>query len=344
VAATEKRGDRRFLVEDCTVECRPHSAKSRLHQARDDHLPVLSLGMGGVQFLTEHPPDMGETMDLSLAMPDFEHPLRMWAIVRWAEGIPDSAYYRVGATFAELLPETRAVLKRLEGIFWPRRHELLGAGVQRLRLPAEIRDEVIERLRRSITSRSMARDSDAELTPGEPDEPDDVDEQVPSSPEAIDRLLSAAISRKRAQESEEEPEDEHDDVSTVAGGDDRILRANVLGDDPGGLDRTVSRYLEIFFPEAAECVAHQLSDDSMVSVRPPSFPRGAIVVFYRTRAPMPGDLALVEIDEGVYFRQVLVDDDNSVRLRPLNPAYPEIVIRKSHIKSMYRVAGKYDPL
>jgi len=311
-------------------------------------MPVLNLGVGGVQFLTEHPPDVDETMDLSLTMPDFEQPLRMWAIVRWAEGIPESAYYRVGATFAELLPETRIALARLEGIFWPRRHELLGAGVQRLRLPEEIRDELSERLRRSITLRSMASDPDAESTPEEPHEPEDAGEQVPSSPEAIDRLLSAAISRKRAQGPEEEPEDEFedepDDVSIVAGGDDRILRANVLGGDPGGLDRTANRYLEIFFAEAVECVAYQLPDDSMVSVRPPSFPRGSIVVFYRTRAPMPGDLALVEIEEGSYFRQVLVDDDKSVRLRPLNPAYPEIATRKSDIKGMYRAAGKYDPL
>ena len=352
----EFRKSRRFLVRECTVQCRALGLKSLLHKTHEAYLPVLSLSVGGGQLLTESALKVGERIDLSLEAPDLDGPIKMRAVIKWVEQLSEEELFRAGVAFVEVLPETQQALQALGESLWPRQQELLDAGLERLRLSSSLARK-LNRAEKGHGTEAVARwHSRTQESPAAAEDEPPVEEAkteaagvVADSPEAVDALLSKAISKQKSHgKTKTRSASSAEGRVALIEVHDRVLQADLLiGEDddaPINPERTVARYLEIFVKEGRECCAHRLADDSMTSARPPSFARGCVVVFVKGAMPMSGDFALVETDEALLFRRVFMGDGDTVRLRPLNPRYPEAVLPRSDIIEMSRAAGRYDPL
>ena len=348
---SDRRTFRRFLVEHCTVQCRAPGLKSLLNKSYDAELPVLALSLGGVQFLTEDPQRPGEKAELTLAANERSEPIKARGIIKWVECIQDRLF-RVGVAFENLSPDAVAGLHELEWLFDPRQDALFDVAAGRLGLDEEVEEKVSDIMRSAVSDDGPSKGPEPEPKPTAPrsapprqPEPESPPSTPTTSADDIDRLLSKALSKQNGRGPQPEPVTTNADVpDTTTEGEDQIVRVETLGEDDGETRDSrekVAKYLEVSVADGHDCCAYRLTDDSMIRVRHPSFPRGSVVLFVRGQQPMPGELALVETDEGTFFRQVFMGEDDTVRLRPLNPRYPEVRVPMSGIRDMARAAGAY---
>jgi len=89
------------------------------------------------------------------------------------------------------------------------------------------------------------------------------------------------------------------------------------------------------------CFAVRLETDAMAWTGSPTFDRGSVLVFSTKEKVSSGEFAFVKSRLGDRFVQVFFDKPEEVRLHPLNPSYPEHVLRRSEIKVMCRLVGGY---
>ncbi len=92
------------------------------------------------------------------------------------------------------------------------------------------------------------------------------------------------------------------------------------------------------------CFAVELELDTMAHAGWPNFPPDSILLFRKASRVESGDFAFVKLRTGDEFVQVHFDKNNEVRLRRLNPAYPERTVRRSEVKLMCRLVGFYQDM
>jgi len=82
-----------------------------------------------------------------------------------------------------------------------------------------------------------------------------------------------------------------------------------------------------------ECFAGDVAGDSMESAEArESFPPGTIVIFSRRREAVSGDFVFYRTADESGFKQAFWrDGSDEVKLRPLNPQYPEKVVKKGDL-------------
>ena len=343
---SRNRDVRRFLVEHCTVQCRATGAMPTDDEPR---FPVLNLGIGGIQFLTQIAPNVNQPVQLSIHAPDHDEPIETAGLIKWVEGIPGERILRVGVVFDALPPETQAAIGRLEGAHRSRPDELLDACVSGLKLPPALSAKVRRLMEMAVAAHEHdpALADATHLVPPDP-EPDQTDADAPHRPGAdeVDRILSQALSKQTAHEQAEPTPTPALKPTTTPLDDSGYLALHARLLDPAAplpaeIDRNVFRYLQIFLPAEADFVAYHLADDTMLGPQPPPFPPGTIVIFAQDQPPESGDCALVETSQGLVFRQVFIEDER-VRLRPLNPKYPDIELAKDQVASISRLVGRYE--
>ena len=89
------------------------------------------------------------------------------------------------------------------------------------------------------------------------------------------------------------------------------------------------------------CFAVRLETDVMERPECPMFQRGSVLVFSTKKKVSNGQFAFVKSRLGDQFVQVFFDKPDEIRLHPLNPHYPENVLRRSEIKVICRLIGSY---
>ena len=115
--AIRGRRHRRFVVEDCTVEYRKHSALSFLGGA-PKVAPLVDVSVGGLQFVSEDLYDIGQRMDLKVIIPSIFRSLTVQAEVVWSKRVTHRSSYRVGARLIHPPAEVISLLRTLEERFW----------------------------------------------------------------------------------------------------------------------------------------------------------------------------------------------------------------------------------
>ena len=75
-----------------------------------------------------------------------------------------------------------------------------------------------------------------------------------------------------------------------------------------------------------------------------SFERSAILVFSTTEKVESGDLAFIKTRAKDEFAQVFFDKEDEVRLRLLNPKYPERVVKRHEVRVLCKMIGYYQDL
>ena len=328
------RRNRRFVVEDATVEYRKHSTLAFLGGAPRVSA-LVNLSVGGLQFVSEDLYDKGQRLDLTVMLPSAVRSLAIRGEVVWAKRIVDRDTYRTGVRFLQPSAEDVSLLRSLEEQYWSisddRKHEMEALIAERYPLHRE-------------------------KPAAEPPHEDDLGfEPVPAPPEP-----AAAAEPAPLPEMELEPEAEPADAEPpaeapleegVAAEPEPLATIPVFGlvtgvetrNDAEGFLQGVARY-HVTLPGVSDrdCFALEIHDNTMRYSGSPSFDRGAVVVFSPNVPARSGDLAFVMTREGGLFRQIFFDANNVVRLRPLNSWYPEQSFHRGEVQGLWKLVGKYE--
>ena len=111
------RRNRRFVVEDATVEYRRHSSLPFLGGSPKISA-LINLSVGGMQFVSEDLFDSGQRLDLRVMLPSAVRALVIRGEVVWAKRIVDRDSYRIGVRFLQPGAEDVSLLRSLEEHYW----------------------------------------------------------------------------------------------------------------------------------------------------------------------------------------------------------------------------------
>jgi hypothetical protein len=95
-------------------------------------------------------------------------------------------------------------------------------------------------------------------------------------------------------------------------------------------------------PAPETCFAAVLESDTMAGEGSPSIPSGALLVFSTSEPVEDGDFAYLKVRGNDTFAQVFQGKEDVLRIRFLNPAYPEEVVKRREIRVMCRLVGVYE--
>ncbi len=92
-----------------------------------------------------------------------------------------------------------------------------------------------------------------------------------------------------------------------------------------------------------DCFAVELGIDAMEQPGGLGFRRGCILIFSATEQVKDGDIAFIKTRASDEVAQVFFDKDE-VRLRSLNPAYRERIVRRAEARAICRLIGHYEDI
>jgi len=336
------RRNRRFVVEDSTVEYRKHSALPFLGGSPKVS-PLVNLSVGGLQFVSDDLYEAGQRLDLKVMVPSAFRSLNVRGEVVWAKRIIDRDSYRTGVRFQEPAPEDISLLRSLEERYWSisdeRKREMENLIAQRYPLH---REETARARAAAAAAEAEAAEAAAAAAAAapEPQEP-----AAEPQPQPVVEAPPPEPSPEEPEPQEVEPEPEA--VSILEGPTAIPVYDLVAGIDPraesGTLLQGVPKY-QITLPGITDrdCFAIEVHDNTMRHTGAPTFDRGDIAVFSPNVPARSGDLAFVITQEGGVFRQIFFDANNTVRLHPLNSWYPEQRFHRGEVQGLWKVIGKYE--
>ena len=89
------------------------------------------------------------------------------------------------------------------------------------------------------------------------------------------------------------------------------------------------------------CFGVELETDALTEPGLPIYRRGDILIFSTNEKVDSGSLAFVKTRTTDELGQVFFDEADEVRLRPLNPAWRERVLKRHEIKALCKLIGHY---
>jgi len=372
--AIRGRRNRRFAVEDCTVEYRKHAALAFL-AGHPKVSPLIDLSVSGLQFVSEDLFDIGQRLDLKVILPGAFRALITRAEVVWAKRITDRTSYRMGVRFLNPSAEDVALLRSLEERHWAvpdeRKRELEATIARRFPLhleprppgePARVYDEAAEAAApppsEAAPSGETPLPAPEEAPPAEAPAPAPTPSPIPKLPEQA--ALPPAPAKEEPPALKEAPKEqpapppppppapappapeETPPPPPLASIPLYDLVAGIEARaDAGLLVRGVSKG-QLILPGITDrdAFAMEVHDNTMRHTGAPSFDRGDVVVFSPNVPARSGDLAFVVTREGGAFRQVFFDANNVVRLRALNSWYPEQCFNRGEVQGLWRLIAK----
>lgn len=110
---------------------------------------------------------------------------------------------------------------------------------------------------------------------------------------------------------------------------------------PAGPATGLFYYSGLESPET--CFAVELGMDIMAQKGYPSFDAGTVLLFSSSDAVENGDFAYLKVRGNDMFAQVFFGKKDAVRIRFLNPKYPEVNIKRREVRVMCKLVGVYRP-
>ena len=336
------RRNRRFVVEDATVEYRRHSTLPFLGGSPKISA-LINLSVGGLQFVSENLYDVGQRLDLRVMLPSAVRALVIRGEVVWAKRIVDRDAYRTGIRFLAPTADDVSLLRALEEQYWSisddRKHEMEALIAQRYPLH---RDKPAPRP-------APPGDAEAPPSPAPAPQPAPAEGEEPEQTEIDFQEEDASPPEQEAEEpapapsEEEPPKDKAATAPLVPIPVFDLVTGVETKADTDQLLRGVARY-HVTLPGVTDrdCFALEVHDNTMRHSGIPSFDRGDVVVFSPNVPARSGDLAFVMTGEGGLFRQIFFDANNVVRLRPLNSWYPEQSFHRGEVQGLWKLVGKYE--
>jgi len=108
---------------------------------------------------------------------------------------------------------------------------------------------------------------------------------------------------------------------------------------PAGPATGLFYYSGLKSPET--CFAVELGMDIMAQNGYPSFDVGTLLVFSSSAAVEDGDFAYLKVRGNDMFAQIFFGKKDAVRIRFLNPKYPEANVKRREVRVMCKLVGAY---
>ena len=321
------RRNRRFVVEDATVEYRKHSSLPFLGGSPKVS-PLINLSIGGLQFVSDDFFSPGVRLDLKVMIPAAFRSLTVRGEVVWAKRVVDRDHYRTGVRYIDPSTDDIGLLRSLEEQYWAiadeRKQEMESLIAERYPLhrtkpPAEVAASQAAEARAQARPPADAPPPEAPpegQAPAPAEPPPEPGQPQPESAPAAPLLIPL--------------------YDLVAGVESRR-------DEPGFAIQGMPK-AQVALPNVidADCFALEIHDHTRRYTGTPSFDRGNVVVFSPNVPARSGDLAFVVTRDGGIFRQIFFDANNVVRLRPLNSWYPEQCFHRGEVQGLWKLIGKYE--
>ena len=366
------RRNRRFAIQDSTVEYRKHAALSFLKGALRVS-PLIDLSVPGLQFVSDDLYDLGQRLDLKAILPGAFRALTIQGEVVWAKRIADRSSYRMGVRFLNPSPEDISLLRTLEEHHWAesdeRKRDAEASLARRFPLHQEPRpegepprayDDAAVREAAQAPEEAPKPEVPPPLPQAEPPAPPTpapaapppapappTAPEPPPAPAGEDLLVieeerkeaAAAPAPPAAPEPEAPPQPEP--LASVPLYD---LIAGIETRADAGLLLRGAPKCQIVLPGITDrdSFALEVHDNTMRHSGTPSFDRGDVVAFSPNAPARSGDLAFVVTRDGGVFRQVFFDANNVVRLRPLNSWYPEQCFHRGEVQGLWKLIAKFE--
>jgi len=160
-----------------------------------------------------------------------------------------------------------------------------------------------------------------------------------------------ALYAAEGEESAQVEEESAEAMTPAGGGPARPISVFRLGANtnlPFGADgMPASPASEMFYysrlAEPEKCFAVEIGVDTMSHSGWPTFPPGTVCVFSTSQPASSGEFAFVKVRGKDHFAQVFLDEKDSVRIRFLNPACPEMTASRHEVRVMCKLLGYYIP-
>jgi len=349
------RRNRRFVVEDATVEYRKHSALPFMSGAPRVS-PLINLAVGGLQFVSEDLYEQGQRLDFKIMIPGAFRAIGLAGEVVWAKRIVERESYRTGVRFLSPAAEDVSVLRSLEEHYWSISDEhkrLMDALIaeryplHREKPPAAIAEA---QAAEELAAKQAAAEAPAAVPVAEPAPPAPAapplalaDEPTPVSAAPAPAPAPAPAAEAAPPESAAPAEAPAEPLQLISIPVYDLVTGLETKPDAGQTLQAAPKYT-VTLPGIADrdCFALEIHDNTMRHTGTPSFDRGDVVVFSPNAPARSGDLAFIMTREGGVFRQIFFDANNVVRLRPLNSWYPEQSFHRGEVQGLWRIIGKYE--
>ena len=375
------RRNRRFVLEDSTVEYRRHSALSFLSGAPKVS-PLIDMSVGGLQFVSDDLYEIGQRLNLKVIAPSAFRSLTAQGEVVWAKRVAHRGSYRMGVRFLSPTAEVVGFVRTLEERYWAapdeRKREMEAVVAQRFPLhlepraegaPPRVYEDAVDVVEAppAASVEAPAPPPPVVTAPAPPPTPDP--EQVPA-PEAPEPAAAAAAEPMRLLPSDETPlptiemppgakadaaapvlppqpepviEEPPRSPEPVALLLYDLVAAIETGPDARIQLRGVAKH-QIILPGITDgdSFALEVHDNTMRHSGVPTFDRGDVVVFSPNVPARSGDLAFVITQDGGLFRQIFFDANNTVRLHPLNSWYPEQCCPREAVQGLWKLVAKFE--
>ncbi len=339
--AIRGRRNRRFIFEDATVEYRRHSTLPFLGGSPRVS-PLINLSVGGLQFVSDDYFDPGQRLDLKVVIPSAFRSITLRGEVVWARRVANREVYRTGVRYIDPSSDDVALLRALEEQYWAipdeRKQQLEAAANERYPLQGADRPA-----RRPPEAAASGPETDT----GEPEPVRAAPDQAPPEADQEQARAAAAVATAPETAAEEASEPEPESPGPAPAPEPCEIPAYDLitavrqseEEGPPELDGAVKGHLTLPAGADAAWFALEIHDDSMHQVGGPSFERGDIVVFSRDLPARSGDLAFAVVGNEGVFRQVFLEANDRVRLRPLNGWHREQTLDHSDVQGLWRLVA-----
>ena len=346
------RRNRRFVVEDATVEYRKHSALPFLGGAPRIS-PLINLAVGGLQFVSEDLYEQGQRLDLKVMLPGAFRCMSVSGEVVWSKRVVERDSYRTGVRFLSPSADDISLLRALEEHYWSisDEHKRLMDTLIAERYPLHREKPPAAVAEAQAAEEEAAREAQAQAPPAQAPEPAAPPPPAPAPPIAV--LPETEAPAEETPTAPPEPAAEPAELPAAeAPAETPALVPIPVYDlvtgvqtraDAGHILEAVPKY-SVTLPGITDrdCFALEIHDNTMRHTGTPSFDRGDVVAFSPNVPARSGDLAFIITREGGVFRQIFFDANNVVRLRPLNSWYPEQCFHRGEVQGLWKLIGKYE--
>jgi SOS-response transcriptional repressor LexA len=338
--AIRGRRNRRFIFEDATVEYRRHSTLPFLGGSPRVS-PLINLSVGGLQFVSDDYFDPGQRLDLKVVIPSAFRSITLRGEVVWARRVANREVYRTGVRHIDPSSDDVALLRALEEQYWAipdeRKQQLEAAANERY--PLQGADRPARRPPEAAAAEPETETEEPEAVQTAPD-------QAPPEPAQEQARAAAAVATAPETAAEETPEPEPESPEPAPAPEpceipvyDLITAVRQTEEGPAELDGVVQGHLTVPTGADAAWFGLEIHDDSMHQLGAPSFERGDIVVFSRDVPARSGDLTFAVVGNEGIFRQVFLEANERVRLRPLNGWHREQTLDHSDVQGLWRLVA-----
>ncbi len=364
----------RYLVRGIGVTYKKEGRFAFRGKAEGGGGTVVEVGRTGLQFVAGAALQVGDKLDLTIAVGAEEKYLQLKCEVRWATKTADKEAYNVGVKFVKPAKAHKAKLEELISSVESKQEESesgdvgrrsngpdshgnnrLGGRAARKSVPGAKdggeAEEPADRQRRLARSGSVQRPVALLKLIDELESFEVTDQLVRAVIESAESGLTieslfateVAVEARETETVEEEmmeapppPTAEPIAVYRLGGGARLHWGDKDMPVGPPTGHIYVSRLAD------EKCFACEVADDSMTSEQgEPTFKMRDIVLFSTSARVEDGDLAYVKTRDKDEFAQIFFEDDEMVRFRPLNGRYKERAVNRFEIRNMCKLRGRF---